>query len=228
MPCSPVLFKRPLRFIEPVSQKDRPYQIHCSRLLFAVRSQWAYSKNGDAWEVLMPSIEEQPNSAQLDEKQLTRLMVIRANQANDISEEMKALRLNGHDTDMAVLFIGEPYMTRFLALTLLTFIAFIILAAALNAPRVAEANAHTAARDGHASPSQRHRFGRARYQPSGGTLGLVVVAGLGLFAWLTVSGHGYRRPDSALAPSAAAFSTTPYAFFCYGIESNGRNGSCHR
>lgn len=57
-------------------------------------------KNGDTWEVLMPSIEEPLDSTQINEKQLTRFMVVQPNQANDVSDEMKVLRLNSHVTEV--------------------------------------------------------------------------------------------------------------------------------
>ncbi|MBK9053527.1 MAG: hypothetical protein IPL78_22295 [Chloroflexi bacterium] len=84
-------------------------------------------------------------------------------------------------------------MTRFLVLTLLTLIALIILAVALNAPRVAEAQAHTAAAT--AMQAQANVTGLAVFGMTclAGTLGLVVVAGLGLFGWLTVSGYWPTR-----------------------------------
>ncbi len=84
-------------------------------------------------------------------------------------------------------------MTRFLVLTLLTFIALIILAVALNAPRVAEAQAHTAAAT--AMQAQANVTGLAVFGMTclAGTLGLVAVAGLGLFGWLTVSGYWPTR-----------------------------------
>ena len=80
-------------------------------------------------------------------------------------------------------------MTRFLVLTLLTLIALIILAVALNAPRVAEAQAHTAAAT--AMQAQANVTGLAVFGMTclAGTLGVVVVAGLGLFGWLMVSGQ---------------------------------------
>jgi hypothetical protein len=98
-------------------------------------------------------------------------------------------------------------MTRFLALTLLTLIALIILAVVLNAPRVAEANAHTAAAT--AMQSQANVTGIAVFGMTclAGTLGLVVVAGLGLFGWLTVSGYwptrGRVQPLPHLRPRSA-------------------------
>ena len=84
-------------------------------------------------------------------------------------------------------------MTRFLALTLLALITLIILAVALNAPRVAEANAHTAAAT--AMQAQANVTGLAVFGMTclASTLGLVVVAGLGLFGWLTVSGYWPTR-----------------------------------
>lgn len=84
-------------------------------------------------------------------------------------------------------------MTRFLVLTLLTLIALIILAVVLNAPRVAEAQAHTAAAT--AMQAQATVTGLAVIGMTclAGTLGLVVVAGLGLFGWLTVSGYWPTR-----------------------------------
>lgn len=80
-------------------------------------------------------------------------------------------------------------MTRTLILILFTLIALIILAVALNAPRVAEAQAHTAAAT--AMQAQANVTGLAVFGMTclAGTLGLVVVAGLGLFGWLMVSGH---------------------------------------
>ena len=91
-------------------------------------------------------------------------------------------------------------MTRFLALTLLTFIALIILAVALNAPRVAEAQAHTAAAT--AMQAQANVTGLAVFGMTclASTLGLVVVAGLGLFGWLTVSGYWPTRGRIQLLP----------------------------
>ncbi|MBK9056030.1 MAG: hypothetical protein IPL78_35570 [Chloroflexi bacterium] len=112
-------------------------------------------------------------------------------------------------------------MTRFLVLTLLTLIALIILAVALNAPRVAEAQAHTAAAT--AMQAQANVTGLAVFGMTclAGTLGLVVIAGLGLFGWLTVSGYwptrGRVQPMPHLRPrsgprrmrlSATAFSQT--------------------
>ncbi len=80
-------------------------------------------------------------------------------------------------------------MTRFLVLTLLVLIALIVLTVALNAPRVAEAQAHTAAAT--AMQAQANVTGLAVLGMTclAGTLGLVVIAGLGLFGWLTVSGY---------------------------------------
>lgn len=80
-------------------------------------------------------------------------------------------------------------MTRFLVLTLLTFIALIILAVALNAPRVAEANAHTAAAT--AMQAQANVTGLAVFGMAclATTLGLVIMAGIGLFLWLTLNGQ---------------------------------------
>lgn len=84
-------------------------------------------------------------------------------------------------------------MTRFLALTLLTLTTLIILAIALNAPRVAEANAHTAAAT--ALQAQTNVTGLAVFGMTclAGALGVVVIAGLGLFGWLTVSGYWLTR-----------------------------------
>jgi len=84
-------------------------------------------------------------------------------------------------------------MTRFLVLALFTLIALIILAVALNAPRVAEAQAHTAAAT--AMQAQANVTGLAVFGMTclAGTLGLVVVASLGLFGWLTVSGYWPTR-----------------------------------
>ncbi len=112
-------------------------------------------------------------------------------------------------------------MTRFLILTLLTLIALIILVVALNAPRVAEAQAHTAAAT--AMQAQANVTGLAVFGMTclAGTLGLVVVAGLGLFGWLTVSGYWPTRGRIQILPhlrprsgprrmrlSAAAFNQT--------------------
>ena len=84
-------------------------------------------------------------------------------------------------------------MTRIPVFILLTLIAFIILAVVLNAPRVAEANAHTAAAT--AMQAQANVTGLAVFGMTclAGTLGLVVVASLGLFGWLTVSGYWPTR-----------------------------------
>jgi hypothetical protein len=95
-------------------------------------------------------------------------------------------------------------MTRALVLILLTLIALIILAIALNAPRVAEANAHTAAAT--ALEAQANVIGLAVFGMTclAGILGVVVVAGLGLFGWLAVSGYrptrGRVQPLSHLRP----------------------------
>src|SRR5690606_21930061 len=95
-------------------------------------------------------------------------------------------------------------MTRFLVLTLLTLVALIILAVALNAPRVAEANAHTAAAT--AMQAQANVTGLAVFGMTclAGTLGLVVVAGIGVFGWLMVNGQlplrGRVQPLSHLWP----------------------------
>ncbi len=98
-------------------------------------------------------------------------------------------------------------MTRFLVLTLLTLIALIILAVALNAPRVAEAQAHTAAAT--AIQTQANVTGLAVFGMTclAGTLGLVVVAGIGVFGWLMVNGQlplrGRVQPLSHLRPRSA-------------------------
>jgi hypothetical protein len=95
-------------------------------------------------------------------------------------------------------------MTRFFVFILLTLIALIILAVALNAPRVAEANAHTAAAT--AMQAQANVTGLAVFGMTclAGTLGLVVVTGLGLFGWLTVIGQlptrGRVQPMPYLRP----------------------------
>ena len=98
-------------------------------------------------------------------------------------------------------------MTRFLVLTLLTLIALIILAVALNAPRVAEANAHTAAAT--AMQAQANVTGLAVFGMTclAGTLGLVIIAGIGLFGWFMLNGHlpvrGRIRPLPHLRPRSA-------------------------
>ncbi len=98
-------------------------------------------------------------------------------------------------------------MTRFLALTLLTLIAFIILALALNAPRVAEAQAHTAAAT--AMQTQANVTGLAVFGMTclAGTLGLVVVAGIGVSGWFMVNGQlpvrGRVQPIPHLRPRSA-------------------------
>ena len=80
-------------------------------------------------------------------------------------------------------------MTRALVLILLTLIALIILAIALNAPRVAEANAHTAAAT--ALEAQANVTGMAVFGMTclAGTLSLVIIAATGLFLWFTLNGH---------------------------------------
>jgi len=85
-------------------------------------------------------------------------------------------------------FRGKP-MTRFLALTLLTLIGLIILTVALNAPRVAEANAHTAAAT--ALAAQANVTGMAVFGITclAATLGLVILAGIGLLFWLMLNGQ---------------------------------------
>lgn len=112
-------------------------------------------------------------------------------------------------------------MTRFLVLTLLTLIALIILAVALNAPRVAEAQAHTAAAT--AMQAQANVTGMAVFGMTclAGTLGLVIVAGIGMFGWFMLNGHlptrgrvqplPYLRPRSGprrLRLSSTALSQT--------------------
>jgi len=78
-------------------------------------------------------------------------------------------------------------MTRTPVFILLTLIAFFLLAVALNAPRVVEANAHTAAAT--AMQAQANVTGMAVFGMAclAGTLGLVIVAGIGLFVWLTTN-----------------------------------------
>ena len=80
-------------------------------------------------------------------------------------------------------------MTRALVLILFTLIALIMLAVALNAPRVAEANAHTAAAT--ALEAQAHVTGMAVFGMTclAGTLGLVVTAGIALFGRLMLNSH---------------------------------------
>ena len=80
-------------------------------------------------------------------------------------------------------------MTRTLVLALLTLIALIILAVALNAPRVAEANAHTAAAT--AMQAQANVTGLAVFGMVclAGTLGLVTVAVIALFGLFLLNGH---------------------------------------
>lgn len=80
-------------------------------------------------------------------------------------------------------------MTRAVVLILLTLIALIILAMALNAPRVAEANAHIAAAT--ATQAQANVTGMAVLGMVclAGTLGLVIVAGIALFGLFLLSGH---------------------------------------
>jgi hypothetical protein len=86
-------------------------------------------------------------------------------------------------------------MTRFLVLTLLTLIALIILTVALNAPRVAEANAHTAAAT--AMQAQANVTGLAVFGMAclATTLGLVIMAGIGLFLWLTLYASFLDHPE---------------------------------
>lgn len=80
-------------------------------------------------------------------------------------------------------------MTRALVLILLTLIALIILVVTLNAPRVAEANAHTAAAT--ALEAQANVTGMAVFGMTclAATLGLVIVSGIGLLFWLTLNGQ---------------------------------------
>ena len=98
-------------------------------------------------------------------------------------------------------------MTRFLVLTLFTLIALIILTVALNAPRVAEANAHTAAAT--AMQAQANVTGLAVFGMAclATTLGLVIMAGIGLFLWLTLNGQlpvrGRIQPLPHLRPRSA-------------------------
>ena len=95
-------------------------------------------------------------------------------------------------------------MTRFLILTLLTLIALIILAVALNAPRMAEAQAHTAAAT--AMQAQANVTGLAVFGMTclAGTLGLVIVAEIGMFGWFMLNGHlstrGRVQPMPHLRP----------------------------
>lgn len=109
-------------------------------------------------------------------------------------------------------------MTRFLVLTLFTLIALIILTVALNAPRVAEANAHTAAAT--AMQAQANVTGLAVFGMAclATTLGLVIMAGIGLFLWLTLNGQlplrGRIQPLPHLRPRSGSrrmrlASTTP-------------------
>lgn len=98
-------------------------------------------------------------------------------------------------------------MTRFLVLILLTLIALIILAVALNAPRVAEANAHTAAAT--ALEAQANVTGMAVFGLTclAGTLSLVIIAGIGLLFWLMLNGQlptrGRTQPLPHLRPRSA-------------------------
>ena len=80
-------------------------------------------------------------------------------------------------------------MTRYFVPLLLITVTLIILTVALNAPRVAEANAHTAAAT--AMQAQANVTGLAVFGMTclAGTLGLVIVAGIGMFGWLTLHGH---------------------------------------
>lgn len=109
-------------------------------------------------------------------------------------------------------------MTRALVLILLTLIALIILAVALNAPRVAEANAHTAAAT--AMQAQANVTGMAVFGMVclAGTLGLVVTAGIVLFGWFMLNGQtlirGRMQPLPHLRPRSGSrrmrlASTTP-------------------
>lgn len=88
-------------------------------------------------------------------------------------------------------------MTRTLILILLTLIALIVLAAALNAPRVAEAQAHHAAAT--AMHAQATVTGLAVIGMTclAAVLGLV-VAGLGVVGWLMV--HGYLPNRDRIQP----------------------------
>lgn len=109
-------------------------------------------------------------------------------------------------------------MTRALVLILFTLIALIMLAVALNAPRVAEANAHTAAAT--ALEAQAHVTGMAVFGMTclAGTLGLVVTAGIALFGRLMLNSHtpisGRIQPLPHLRPRSGPrrmrlASTTP-------------------
>jgi len=109
-------------------------------------------------------------------------------------------------------------MTRFLALTLLALIALIILVVTLNAPRVAEANAHTAAAtalEAQANVTVMAVFGMTCLA---GTLSLVIIAGIGLLFWFMLNGQlptrGRIQPLPHLRPRSGPHrmrlaSTTP-------------------
>lgn len=109
-------------------------------------------------------------------------------------------------------------MTRTLVFSLLTLIALVILAVTLNAPRVAEANAHTAAAT--AMQAQANVTGMAVFGMVclAATLGLVVTAGIVLFGWFMLNGHtpirGCVQPLPHLRPRSGSrrmrlASTTP-------------------
>lgn len=109
-------------------------------------------------------------------------------------------------------------MTRTFVLILLTLIALIILAVTLNAPRVAEAQAHTVAAT--ALEAQANVTGLAVFGMVclAGTLGLVVTAGIALFGWIMLNGQlpirGRMQPLPHLRPRSGSrrmrlASTTP-------------------